>query len=126
MSLSIFSPMPDEYDRSAIVVKIIFRHQDGTDEAVEAAEGLTVMETALRSGVDGLLGECGGNMTCSTCHVYIESALDTTELPPISEDEDDLLDFAACQRLPTSRLSCQLTVHTGIDGLVMRVPPSQI
>jgi 2Fe-2S ferredoxin len=110
MSLSIFSPMPDEYDRSAIVVKIIFRHQ----------------ETALRSGVDGLLGECGGNMTCSTCHVYIESAPDTTELPPISEDEDDLLDFAACQRLPTSRLSCQLTVHTGIDGLVMRVPPSQI
>jgi 2Fe-2S ferredoxin len=108
------------------VATIVFRHRNGVDQPVDASDGLTVMDVAMMAGVDGILGECGGNVTCSTCHVYVEDGQDVGELAAMSEDEDDLLDSTASERKPTSRLSCQIVVAAELDGLVVELPASQV
>ncbi len=83
------------------------------------------MLAALSHGVDGIVAECGGNAVCATCPVYVEAAwLD--KLSPVGADEDDLLDGAAAERLPNSRLSCQIRITPELDGLVLRLPDRQL
>ena len=105
--------------------QITFIHPDGRRQAIEAAAGGSVMAAATRQGIDAILAECGGNAMCATCHVYVDEAwLD--RLPPLSDDEDALLDGAAAERLPNSRLSCQIKVTAELDGLVLTLPDRQI
>ncbi len=104
---------------------ITFIHPDGRSETVEAETGASVMIAALTHGVDGIIAECGGNAVCATCHVYIDSVW-LGRLPPVSADEDALLDGAAAERLENSRLSCQIRITPDLDGLVLRLPERQI
>ncbi len=104
---------------------VTFIHPDGCAETVEAELGSSVMLSALTHGIDGIVAECGGNAVCATCHVYVDEAwLD--RLAPVGADEDDLLDGAASDRLPNSRLSCQIKITPEHDGLVLRLPDRQI
>lgn len=106
------------------MAKIIFR-VDGEDRPVDVAHGSSLMKGAVEAGVPGIIGECGGNAMCATCHVYtpVEEA---PRLPPVGTDEDEMLDCTASQRLPGSRLSCQLVADEVLDGLVIDVPAEQI
>jgi len=54
--------------------KITYIEHDGTVHTVEAEIGATVMETALKGGVTGIVAECGGSCTCATCMVYVDEA----------------------------------------------------
>jgi 2Fe-2S ferredoxin len=36
-----------------------------------------------------------------------------------------MLECAALERLPWSRLSCQIKMTEALDGIVLRMPPSQ-
>jgi len=91
---------------------------------VETQTGLSVMETAQANGVPGIIGECGGTMSCATCHVYVnEDWLDKIPVP--SSDEADLLEAVAEPR-NNSRLSCQIKMSDALDGLTVEVPASQI
>jgi 2Fe-2S ferredoxin len=84
----------------------------------------SVMEGAIKNGVDGIVAECGGACMCATCHVYVDPAwLD--KLLPIEDDENAMLDSTASERKPNSRLSCQLRVTKPLDGLIVRTPPTQ-
>lgn len=104
--------------------KIIFLDHEGTARAVEAAEGLSVMEAAVQGDVPGVDADCGGACACSTCHVYVEG--DWAErLPPMEPLEQDMLDFAF-EPGPNSRLSCQLRITADLDGLTVRTPERQI
>ncbi|MGJ4939994.1 2Fe-2S iron-sulfur cluster-binding protein [Bradyrhizobium sp. HKCCYLS1011] len=103
---------------------ITFIHPDNRSEDVKAEEGASVMLAALTHGVDGIVAECGGNAVCATCHVYVDDAW-VAKLDPMSDDEDALLDGTASERLPNSRLSCQIKVSAALDGLVVRVPERQ-
>src|SRR6267142_2049147 len=77
------------------------------------------------NGIDGIVAECGGEMMCATCHVYVEpDQLDRT--PPMSDDEKAMLEFTASERKPNSRLSCQLVATPEFDGLVVRLPEAQV
>lgn len=90
---------------------------------VDAVSGSTVMETAVRNSVPGILGECGGACACATCHVYIDDAwVDAVGDP--EPMEEDMLDFALDVR-PNSRLSCQIRVRDDLDGLVVHTPARQ-
>lgn len=101
--------------------KITFVAGDGTTWTADAAVGSSVMQAAVNEGVDGILAECGGNAMCATCHVYVDpTQLDL--LPPVQSEEHDMLDCAASERLPNSRLSCQLKVDPTFDGLRLEVP----
>ena len=48
-----------------------FTDADGAVREVEANPGDSVMETAVRNGVPGIVAECGGSLSCATCHVFV-------------------------------------------------------
>jgi 2Fe-2S ferredoxin len=105
-------------------VKITYILTDGTRREVEASKGDSVMETALKHNLRGIDAECGGCISCATCHVYVDAAW-IAKLPAPDEDEADMLGFVAAERQPTSRLSCQVVMSEALDGLVVRIPPTQ-
>jgi 2Fe-2S ferredoxin len=96
---------------------------DGTEFDIEAENGSTVMENAIKNAVPGIEAECGGACACATCHVYVDEAWTDTVGEP-EPMEEDMLDFAFDVR-PNSRLSCQIKVRDELDGLVVRVPERQ-
>jgi ferredoxin, 2Fe-2S len=103
--------------------KIIYIDHDGTERPVDAEVGATVMETAIRNSIPGIVAECGGACSCATCHVHVDEAWSEKVGPP-SPMEEDMLDFAFDVR-PTSRLSCQIKVTDELDGLIVRTPEQQ-
>ena len=97
------------------MLKLIVTDRAGIEHEIKAGPGLSVMEILRDNGMDELLALCGGCCSCATCHVYVcEEHMGA--LPPMIEDEDDLLDSSSC-RNACSRLSCQLPFHAGLDGL---------
>ncbi|MDQ0320522.1 2Fe-2S ferredoxin [Pararhizobium capsulatum DSM 1112] len=96
---------------------------DGTQYDFDVQNGSTVMENAVRNSVPGIEAECGGACACATCHVYIDDAWSAIVGPPEAMEED-MLDFAY-EVKPTSRLSCQIKMNDGLDGLVVHVPERQ-
>lgn len=97
-------------------------HNDEKFE-VDAPNGSTVMENAIKNAVPGIEAECGGACACATCHVYVDEAWSEKTGSPEAMEED-MLDFAYDVR-PTSRLSCQIKVSDELDGLVVSVPERQ-
>lgn len=91
----------------------------GEERTMDGDAGLSVMEVLKINGFDELLALCGGCCSCATCHVYVDPAF-LDRLPPMSADEDDLLD-AVDDRRDTSRLSCQLRFGAGLDGLKVTI-----
>ena len=96
---------------------------DGQRYDLEAADGSTVMENAVRNSVPGIEAECGGACACATCHVYVDDAW-TAKVGEPEPMEEDMLDFAFDVR-PTSRLSCQIKMSADLDGLVVHLPERQ-
>jgi 2Fe-2S ferredoxin len=103
--------------------KITYVEHDGTRLTVEAELGATVMETALKNDVPGIVAECGGSCTCATCLVHVDEDW-FEKVGGRSEEEEDQLDNAFDVR-PTSRLSCQITVSEDLDGLIVHTPAYQ-
>ena len=99
--------------------KLIVVNRSGEESAIEVAEGLTVMEAIRDNGFDELLALCGGCCSCATCHVHVDPAF-FDKLPPISADEDDLLD-SSDDRDAFSRLGCQIPFTPDLDGLKVRI-----
>ncbi len=93
--------------------------RNGEERTVEGTAGLSVMEVLRDGGVDEILALCGGCCSCATCHVHFD-ADDFAKLPPMSDDENDLLDSSA-ERDATSRLSCQIVFGPELDGMRVRV-----
>ena len=105
------------------MVEITYIDVDGTARTVEAEAGSTVMETAIRNGVPGIVAECGGACACATCHVYVDEAWREKVGAP-TPMEEDMLDFGFDVR-PNSRLSCQIKVSDDLDGLTVSTPERQ-
>ena len=103
--------------------KITYIDQTGREYVVDGENGQTVMETAIKHDVPGIVAECGGACSCATCHVYVDDAYRAVTGEP-SQMEEDMLDFAFDVR-PESRLSCQLRITDDYDGLIVRVPEHQ-
>jgi len=105
------------------MAKITYIGADGTRYEIEAENGSTVMENAIRNGVPGIEAECGGACACATCHVYVADEW-REKAGSASPMEEDMLDFAY-ELKPNSRLSCQITVNDEFDGLVVHIPTRQ-
>jgi ferredoxin, 2Fe-2S len=110
-------------EQTGLMAKITYIDAEGTHYEVEAENGSTVMENAIRNGVPGIEAECGGACACATCHVYVDEAFKDIVGEP-EPMEEDMLDFAYDVR-PTSRLSCQIRVRDELDGLTVTVPERQ-
>ena len=97
----------------------------GTTTTVNVPNGNSVMEGAVKNGIDGIVAECGGACMCATCHVYVDEAW-LPKLDPIGEEQEEMLGATAADRKSNSRLSCQLEVRPAFDGLVVRMPERQV
>lgn len=93
----------------------------GNEIEVEGRVGGTVMEAIRDAGIDEMMALCGGCCSCCTCHVYVDEAF-AGSLMPLTAAEDDLLEMSA-QRMPLSRLSCQLPVTDKLEGLRVTLAP---
>ena len=98
----------------------IFKMPDGTRISADIATGDSVMRGALNHHVSGVEAECGGQLTCATCHVYVDTEWYDRFSPP-AEAESELLEIVDSPQ-PNSRLSCQLVVEPNMDGLIILLP----
>ena len=94
----------------------------GETTTIDVPMGTTVMENAIKNGIDGIVAECGGAMLCATCHVYVDPAY-AQAIPQMTADENDVLDGASHRR-ETSRLSCQMTFRNELSGLKVEIAPA--
>jgi 2Fe-2S ferredoxin len=96
----------------------------GKEHRLEAEDGKSVMQTAVDAMVPGIMADCGGSCSCATCHCYVDEAW-IARLQPAESAERDMLECALDPQ-DNSRLSCQLRMTPQSDGLVVRLPKSQV
>ena len=103
---------------NTINVTIIDRDGNRLEEKAPTDMNMNMMEfcKALELPVEGT---CGGMALCASCHMYVESP---HELSEMSEDEEDMLDQAFFVE-DNSRLGCQIHLHDALDGLTVRLAP---
>lgn len=96
--------------------RVSFLHPEGRSGEVES--NLTLLEAAKALGFV-LNHDCGGNASCTTCRVEVQTGGDN--LSEIDFDEQDLLDREALSE-PWHRLGCQARV---LGDVVVRVPETK-
>ena len=106
------------------MAKIKYIEHNGKEHIVEVQNGLTVMEGAVQNDIPGIDADCGGGMSCATCHVYVKEDW-YNKLPKKEMGEDDMLD-QAYEPKQNSRLSCQIMVSDDLDGLTVHIPEKQV
>ena len=75
---------------------------------VEVVAGTTILDAA--EGCEARVGHaCGGNLACSSCHVWVQQGIES--LDEVSDKENDIMDRAFDVRAE-SRLACQAKVGT--------------
>lgn len=105
------------------MTRVVFVDIDGARREVEAQDGRSLMEVAKAHGIAAIEGQCGGMLSCATCHVYVDAGW-AARLPPPDALERDMIPNALEPRA-TSRLGCQIKVAPGLDGLVVHTPERQ-
>jgi 2Fe-2S ferredoxin len=94
--------------------------QEGKEHELEGLEDWRLMEVIRDHGLP-IYAECGGACACATCHVYVAHEwLD--KIQPMDEEEEDQLDLAF-EVGDNSRLSCQILLNEGLDGLKVTLAP---
>ncbi|EJL82543.1 ferredoxin [Polaromonas sp. CF318] len=109
------------------MITLHFIAADGRTTEAKGKPGKSLMEAAVAAGIDGIAADCGGLLTCATCHVHVQEpfASDTASLPPPDGEELGMLEFTAAPRSATSRLSCQIKLTPALDGLTVQLPATQ-
>ena len=106
------------------MIQIRFIAADHSVHDIQAQVGQSLMKAAVDAGVRGIEADCGGTLSCATCHVMVDAPW-AEQLPPPEPDERDMLDFAASPLTIGSRLSCQIVLTPDLDGLQVHLPASQ-
>ena len=104
---------------------VTYIESNGSRHTVDVPVGENVMRGALYNSVPGIVGECGGALSCATCHCYVDEAWTAKVGGPASREERELLESAAAEVKPNSRLSCQITMTDALSGLVVHTPEKQ-
>jgi 2Fe-2S ferredoxin len=118
------SSRPEVTITDAETVHVIFVDANGNRSAVDAIDGQSVMHAAVSNLVRGVVGECGGDLSCATCHVFVEEAW-IPLFDAAGSDELDMLEATSEEPTDFSRLSCQLRLDHSHDGLVVHLPKTQ-
>jgi 2Fe-2S ferredoxin len=101
--------------------EIFVTDRNGAEFPVDATNGFTLMEAIRDEGKFDLAAICGGMLSCSTCHVYVDPEW-TAKMPAISRDERELLEESSHYE-SNSRLSCQIEMKPELTGLRVTVAP---
>lgn len=105
-------------------IEIRFIAADGSSSTIQAAPGRSLMRAAVDAGIEGIVADCGGTMSCATCHVLFDDE-QLARVGPAPADENAMLEMTASPREPGSRLACQITLTEALQGLVVRLPANQ-
>jgi 2Fe-2S ferredoxin len=105
------------------MAKVTFIQLNGDTVMVDAELGQSVMEVAVNEGIENIVGECGGTMSCGTCHCYVDKDW-LNKLDSPSELELAILE-GSVEPNQFSRLSCQIRVSKALDGLIVSLPSAQ-
>ena len=95
--------------------------RQGKALAIDGVSGSSLMHVLRDGGIDELRAVCGGCAACGTCHIFVVNESEVP-LPPISNDESDMLSNSAHRRA-SSRLACQIEVNESLSGLQLIVAP---
>lgn len=106
------------------MVKVIYVAHDGTEHAVTAAAGQTLMQAAVDNAVPGIDADCGGGCACGTCHVIVDEAW-LGKLGSIDDMEQSMLSMTP-ESQAGSRLSCQVALDESLDGIRVTLPEFQM
>lgn len=104
---------------------IIFAQSTGESTEVTVEEGTSLMRAAVTNGIEGIIGECGGQAMCATCHVHVRPEF-TDQLPELGDDEDEMLECTTAERTDSSRLGCQVKMSGSLATIVVDVPADQV
>lgn len=106
------------------IITLHFVDAAGSAARLQGETGQTLMQAAVAANLPGIAADCGGLMTCGTCHVFVNEK-HARLLPLAQADELAMLDFTAVPRTPCSRLSCQIELTEALDGLTVDLPANQ-
>jgi 2Fe-2S ferredoxin len=106
------------------MIKIHLVAADAAETTLEVKPAGSLMQAAIAANVAGIEADCGGLLTCATCHVYVREPF-ASRLPPPSDDELGMLEFTASERRANSRLSCQIELTESLQGLTVDLPANQ-
>lgn len=104
---------------------ITFTQSTGETAEITVEEGTSLMRAAVTNGIEGIVGECGGQAMCATCHIYVRPEF-AEQLPDLSDDEDEMLDCTTAERTDASRLGCQIKMSGSLANIVVDVPSDQV
>lgn len=107
------------------MVRFIVKNENENEQIFESQPGLSLMEAMKANNIEGVVAECGGSMSCATCHVIVEGNW-LTLTGEVSDMEDDMLDCTVTEREPASRLSCQIELSEKLDGIMVSIPEGQL
>lgn len=102
-------------------MKAIWVLADGQKITAEVKAGQNLMEAAVAANVPRVVGECGGSLSCATCHVVVDAEW-AARAGTVGTFEDAMLDVAEAERQDRSRLSCQIKMTPDLDGIILHVP----
>lgn len=105
-------------------ITVVVHDAAGAVRELPVRAGRSLMQAAVAQGLDGIAADCGGSLSCATCHVIVAPEW-AERLPPPSADELAMLEMTAAPRQPGSRLSCQLLMQPALQGLVVTLPDRQ-
>jgi len=99
--------------------KVTFQNPTGPGSAgplvIDCKRGISILDAAEECGAR--VGHaCGGNLACSTCHVWVHAGLES--LPEVADKENDIMDKAFDVRAE-SRLACQAKLAD--DDIVVEI-----
>ncbi len=99
-------------------IKIKYIDKKGNHKLINANKGLSLLEVSKNNNIN-LEGSCGGEMLCSTCHVYILSN-HLSKLKKKTQEEKEIL--ALTENLKkNSRLACQIRITNKLNGLIFSI-----
>jgi 2Fe-2S ferredoxin len=93
---------------------------NGEQQDVEFDQGDSLMEVLRDAGYDEIVAMCGGCCSCASCHVKIADQA-AYQLPPVEDDEENLLSLVDAYELDSSRLSCQITMGEAQEGMTVTI-----
>ena len=106
-------------------ITLHLQDKDGSQHTVKARIGRSLMQAAVDAGLDGIAADCGGSLSCATCHIIIAAEPGWPCCQRLMRDEAAMLEMTAAPAEPGSRLACQLKLAPALDGLQARLPATQ-
>lgn len=102
-------------------MKVTWVLPGGEEVVADIQPGVNLMEAAQANNIAGIQGECGGSLSCATCHVHVDGDW-LAKTGEKGDFEEAMLDMADGEVTSASRLSCQIEASDNLDGIRLIVP----